>query len=162
MNLRLEMHFNVRVEMRSPAEGARANRTSERTQIEMTAHVRAQILASRELVLAHVALERPKAGVNAQMHVQVAQIRERLRARETRVRLARASRAHCVLCALFAEHTFGITATVAATLASERTRCGGGADGHFRRRSVRPQVVVARTCCACRRSYWPLLVAARR
>lgn len=77
----------MRVDVRATSERARANGTRERAQVEVTLHVRAQVLASRELVLAHVALERSKARVYAQVNVEVALIGERLGARQTRVYL---------------------------------------------------------------------------
>lgn len=91
--------------MGSTPKRTRANGTRERPQVEVTPHVRAQILASRELVLAHVALERPETGVYAQVHVEIALTAERFRARQARVDLVVGPVARRVDRVLRARHT---------------------------------------------------------
>lgn len=69
VHFRLEMHLNVGGNVRSASKRARANRAGKRAQVEMALHVRAKILASRELMLANVAFEWTKSGVDSQVDV---------------------------------------------------------------------------------------------
>ena len=65
VQLGLEVHLQVRDDVGAAAKGAIAYGAGEGTHVQVDFDVGAQVLAPRELALAHVALEGPEARVDA-------------------------------------------------------------------------------------------------